>query len=67
MLNEGNDFFEKLIGKRIKIFLKNGYKYEGKLESCGWGFIQIFDFLTRYSKILRIEDIADAEILEGKQ
>jgi sRNA-binding regulator protein Hfq len=34
---------EIMIGKKYKIFLTNGFKYEGKLLSEGDSFIQILE------------------------
>jgi len=65
MLNEeAQDFWEKLKGRTIRIFLANGYKYEGTLLETGVGFILIFDFVSKIQKILRTEDVKDAVIVK---
>ena len=57
------DFWQRLIGKTIKLFLKNGFKYEGRLIAVCEDFIEIFDYKIQLNKILRIVDIADLEVL----
>lgn len=57
------EFWNKLQGKVIKIFLKNGFKYEGRVIAICQDFIELFEFKLNLNKILRISDIADFEVL----
>lgn len=57
------DFWIRLQNKNLKVFLKNGFKYEGRLKAICEDFLDILDFKLGTSKIIRIEDIADLEVL----
>jgi small nuclear ribonucleoprotein (snRNP)-like protein len=46
-------------GKKIKVFLTNGFKFEGKITGCDEDFLEIVDFVTESFKIINISDIRD--------
>ena len=52
-----------IVGKTYKIFLSNGFQYQGKLISQGDGFIQILDRLGK-PLILGKAQITTIEVLE---
>jgi len=52
------------IGKEIKIFLHNGFRYAGKVTNCDEKYIEILDNHSRAYKIVEIIDIKDLEVEE---
>ena len=50
------------IGNEIKIFLHNGYRYEGKITNCDDKYIEILDYKSKSYKIIEILDVKDMEI-----
>lgn len=47
------------IGKEVKIFLHNGFRYAGKIISCDEKYIEILDYKTQAYKFIEIIDIKD--------
>jgi len=52
------------IGKVAKIFLHNGFRYEGKITNADNEFIELLDFRTNAYKIINLKDIKDMEVKE---
>ena len=52
------------IGKEIKIFLQNGFRYAGKVTGCDETYIEILDYKTKAYKIINISDVKDLEVGE---
>ena len=52
------------IGKEIKIFLHNGFRYAGKIINCDEKYIEILDHRSSSFKIIEINDINDCEVKE---
>lgn len=52
----------KSIGKFGKIFLLNGYVYEGKITGVDDSYVEIINSRTSKYKIILIEDIQDCEV-----
>lgn len=50
------------IGKNIKIYLNNGFKFSGKIINCDEKYIEIFDEIIKGYKILEISNIVDLEV-----
>ena len=50
------------VGKDIKIFLHNGWRYAGKVTNCDEKYIEILDYKTSSYKIIEIVDIKDLEV-----
>ena len=50
------------IGKEIKIFLHNGYRFEGKATNCDDQYIELLDYRSQAYKIVEICDIKDLEV-----
>ena len=52
------------IGKEIKIFLHNGYRYAGKITNGDEKYVEILDYKTNSYKIIEIVDISDMEVAQ---
>jgi len=50
------------IGSYAKIFLHNGFKFEGKITNCDDDFVELLE--TKGYKIIKISDINDLDILK---
>lgn len=49
----------KSIGQEIKVFLTNGFKFQGKITNCDEKYLEIIDYVTESFKIINISDIKD--------
>ncbi len=52
------------IGKIAKIFLHNGFRYEGKLTNFDESYCEILDHRSGAFKIIQFSDIKDMEVKE---
>ncbi|MBU0959153.1 MAG: hypothetical protein KKB31_04365 [Nanoarchaeota archaeon] len=52
------------IGKFVKIYLENGFRYAGKLTNCDDEFTEVLDDVSSSYKIIKIIDIKDVEVKE---
>lgn len=52
------------IGKEIKIFLHNGYRYAGKIINSDEKYVEILDYKSNSFKIVEIIDISDMEVAQ---
>lgn len=50
------------LGKEIKIFLLNGFRYAGKLTDCDEECLELLDYKSNSYKIIRFVDIKDLEV-----
>lgn len=50
------------VGKVVLIFLKNNFRFEGKVTNTDEDYIEILDFRTNSYKILLISEIKELEI-----
>jgi small nuclear ribonucleoprotein (snRNP)-like protein len=50
------------IGKKVKIYLENGFRYAGKLTNCDDGYCEVLDDVSSSYKIIKLTDIKDAEV-----
>ena len=57
---------KKSIGKNILIFLKNGFRYEGKITNSDDFYVEILDKKIDGFKILEISKISDIELKGGE-
>lgn len=48
------------IGQNAKIFLNNGFKFEGKITNCDDTYLELLE--TRGYKIIKLDDISDGSI-----
>ena len=53
---------KKSIGKEVKIFLHNNFRYKGKITNCDEKYVEVLDYKTSSYKLIEIEDIKDAEV-----
>ena len=51
------------IGSSAKIFLHNGFKFEGKITNCDEKYVELLEEGRGY-KIIEIVNISDADIKE---
>jgi len=54
------------IGKVAKVFLHNGFRYEGKISNSDEQYMELLDFKTGSYKIIQFLDIKDMEVKEWK-
>ena len=52
------------IGKYVKIFLKNGFKFEGKITKCDDKYVEILE--EENYKILQLVDVSEIKVPIGK-
>lgn len=52
------------VGKTMKIYLNNGFRYEGKIINSDEEYLQILDFKINGYKFIKFNDIKDCEVLE---
>lgn len=52
------------IGKEIKIFLNNGWRYSGKITNSDEKYVELLDYKSNAYKIIKFEDIKDCEVGE---
>ena len=52
------------IGKVVLIFLKNNFRFEGKITNTDEDFFEILDFKSRGYKLIRFDEIKEMEIRE---
>lgn len=54
--------FEKLIGKRIILYTKKNFRFQGEVKDFDGQFIEIFDELKKKPKMINIQEITEYEI-----
>jgi len=54
-----------LNNKNVKVFLSNGFKYEGKVISHDNTFLKIIDKKTKEERIFPLTSIVDIIIIEN--
>ncbi len=52
------------IGKVVKVFLHNGFRYEGKITNSDEKYFEILDIKSHAYKIIQFIDVNDMEIEE---
>lgn len=55
---------DKLIGKRIILFTKKNYRFQGEVKDFDGKFLEIFDDIKQKSKSINIDEIVEFEIDE---
>jgi len=50
------------VGKEIKIFLHNGFRYAGKITNTDEKYVELLDYKTSSYKIINFNDIKDCEV-----
>jgi len=56
---------KKSIGKNVIIFLKNGFRFEGKITNCDDSYVEILDIKLKDFKIIEINNISDLNLMKG--
>lgn len=52
------------IGKEVKIFTTNGFRFAGKLTNCDDEFVEIKDYVSSSIKLISLREIKDMEVEE---
>ena len=55
---------EKLVGKQVIVFTKNGFRFSGNITDFSGRFYEIFDEVKHKRKMIAIDEIAEIEISE---
>ena len=53
---------DRLIGKRIILFTKKNYRFQGKVVDFDGKFVEIFDDIKQKSKMIHIDNIVEFEV-----
>lgn len=56
------DSMEKLIGKRVILFTKKSFRFEGEVISYDGRFLEIFDEIKKKSKLIHIDEVMEIEV-----
>lgn len=56
---------ELKIGKVFLIFLKNGFRYEGRIIDIDNNFVKLFDFKSKSNRLISINSIENIEDRNG--
>ena len=54
-----------LKSKKIKIFMKNGFVFRGKVLNQDSKFIEIFDEVKDQERIIAVSEISNFEVLDN--
>ena len=52
------------VGKYVTIFLKNGFRYEGKITNCDENYVELLE--RKGYKIIQLVDISEINVPIGK-
>ena len=58
---------DRLIGKRIILFTKKNYRFQGQVIDYDGKFLEIFDDIKQKSKMIHVDNILEFEIDEKKE
>ncbi len=58
------DSMERLIGKRVILFTKKSFRFEGEVMSYDGRFLEILDEIKKKSKLIHIDEVMEIEIKE---
>lgn len=56
--------FEKLIGKKIILYTKKNFRFQGEVKDYDGTFIEIFDELKKKPKMINVSEITEYEVNE---
>ena len=59
-----NQRIKQSIGKYVKIFLKNGFRYEGKITACDDNYVEVLE--KKGYKIIQLIDISHLDVPLGE-
>ena len=57
---------ERLIGKKITLFTKKNYRFQGEVKDFDGKFLEIFDDIKQKSKMIHVDNILEFEIEEER-
>ena len=57
---------ENLIGKKVILFTKRNFRFQGTVNDVDEKFIEIFDEIKQKSKIISLDEIAEIELMGEK-
>ncbi len=55
---------KKSVGKKVLVFLNNGFRYEGKLTNFDDRYFEILDIKSNAYKLIQYSEIKDIEVEE---
>lgn len=50
------------IGKEVKVFLLNGFRYAGKITNCDDNYLEILDYVSNSYKLIIFSEIKDMDV-----
>lgn len=53
---------DKLIGKKIILFTKKNYRFQGEVKDFDGKFLEIFDDIKQKSKMIHVDNILEFEV-----
>ena len=56
--------FDKLIGKRVIIFSRKSFRFQGTVKDFDGRFVEIFDELKQKVKMINIDEISEYEVCD---
>jgi hypothetical protein len=59
--------FDKLIGKKITLFTRKNYRFQGVVKDFDGKFLEIFDEVRKKPKNIHIDNIVEFEVEENFQ
>lgn len=58
--------FEKIIGKRIILYTKKNFRFQGEVKDFDGQFLEIFDELKQKPKMINVNEITEFEVDQPK-
>jgi len=59
------DSIEKLIGRKVVLFTKKSFRFEGEVKDYDGRFLEIFDDIKKKPKLIHIDEIIEIELKEN--
>jgi len=60
------DRMEGLVNKRVILFTKNRFRFQGKVKGYDGRFIEIYDEIKKKPKIVNVDEIMEVEIKDDE-
>ena len=57
---------ENLVGKKVILFTRRNFRFQGTVNDVDEKFIEIFDEIKQKSKIISLDEIAEIELMGEK-
>lgn len=58
--------FEKIIGKRVILYTKKNFRFQGEVKDYDGQFLEIFDELKKKPKMININEITELELSDDE-